>query len=248
MISKATISFIHSLKQKKYRQNYNKFILEGEKIILEGLQESFISFDSIFCLDEKAHLLQDFGVNVSILNAKEMAKVSNLKTPPGILAVANMLPTKSLGQLSLGDVTLFLDDIKDPGNLGTIIRSAEWFGVQNIIVSSETVEWYNPKVIQASMGSFARVNCCVANIAEIKSTLADSTIIATSLDGNSLFDYKAQYPLIMVIGNESRGVSEKVLIAADELLLIPKAETSKAESLNAAIATSLFVSYFTRKS
>lgn len=247
MVSKATISFVQSLKQKKYRQKYNKFILEGEKIIIEGLKEGIISFDTIFCLPEKLHLLEDHNVKGIEINAKTLNKISNLRTPPGILAIANTAPLIKVEELDFEKVGIFLDDIKDPGNLGTIIRTAEWFGVKRIIVSPETVEIHNPKVIQASMGSFARIEFSIESLNEIKKTNPNLSIIASVLGGDNLYEFQPKFPLLLIVGNESKGISAETLKHCDQKLAIPQGKNSKAESLNAAIANAIFVSYFMQK-
>ncbi len=247
MVSKSTISFIQSLKQKKYRQKYNKFILEGEKIIMEGINQNNINFDSIYCLPEKKNLLLDSKISITEINSATLQKISNLKTPPGIIAVANIPPVKSISNLKIQKLAIFLEDIQDPGNLGTILRTAEWFGFNDIILSQETVEVYNPKVIQASMGSFARMNYYYSNIIEIKDTFPQVKIIGTSLQGNNLFEFEPSYPMIMTIGSESHGISDLTIQNSDVLLSIPKAKNSGAESLNAAIANAVFLTYLSLK-
>ena len=246
MISKATISFIQSLKQKKYRQKYNKFILEGDKIILEAIKEARISFDSIFCLPEKLHLFEGYNVSLIEINAKTLDKISNLKTAPGILAVANIPTPIKASDIRINKMALYLDDIKDPGNLGTIIRTAEWFGVETIIASAETVELHNPKVIQASMGSFARMKYVIADLKVLKDQQPNLKVVGSVLGGQNLYDYKPPFPLMLVIGNESRGISETILKLCDDLLEVPMAVSSKAESLNAAVANAVFLSYFSQ--
>ncbi|WP_235295986.1 TrmH family RNA methyltransferase [Portibacter marinus] len=240
MISKATISFIQSLKQKKYRQKYNKFLLEGDKIITEGLKEGNISFDSIYCTPEKASLFDDIKIKYNIIDGKSIRKISNLKTPPGILAVANIPAQPEIDYIKLAGRVLYLDDLRDPGNMGTIIRSADWFGVATIVASHESVEFYNPKVIQASMGSFARVNLINAHISELK---CDLPIYGTSMIGESIYEFKAPKEMILVIGSESHGVSEEVKNHSKGVLTIPRSPKSGAESLNAGVATAILLSH-----
>ncbi|GLR20160.1 RNA methyltransferase [Portibacter lacus] len=242
MISKATVAFIQSLKQKKYRQKYNKFLVEGEKIILEGLQEKFISFDSIYCVSEKEVLLSETDIKYNIIDAKTISKLSNLKSPPGILAIANIPSQPSIDSLEFNGVSLYLDNIRDPGNMGTIIRTADWFGVKNIIAAPESVEFYNPKVLQATMGSFARLNLINAEIEELPS---DIPIYSSLLNGTKLSEFEKPESMILVIGSESHGVSQKIQKLSTEYLTISKSPYSRAESLNAGIATSIFLSHLT---
>jgi TrmH family RNA methyltransferase len=240
MISKATISFVQSLKQKKYRQKYNKFLLEGEKIILEGLEEGLISFDSIFCLPEKEYLLQDIKTNYNIINSKTLKSISNLSTPPGILAIANIPKQKEVNNLDFRGLSLFLEDIKDPGNMGTIIRTADWFGVQNLIASPESVEFYNPKVLQSTMGSFSRINLINLPSNELP---AGIPIYSTTLSGSSIYEFTPPKSMILVIGSESHGVSPEILKASAGSITIPRNPNAKAESLNAGIATAILLSH-----
>ncbi len=247
MISKATTSFVQSLKQKKFRQKYNKFILEGEKIILEGIEQRTIDFDTIFCLDDKIPLFEGFGVEITRITSKELQKLSSLKTPPGILAVANKPKVKAIEDLQIGQISLYLDDIKDPGNLGTIIRTAEWFGVQNVFASFESVELFNPKVLQSTMGSFARIHFLNVEISALKSSFPNIEVVGTSLHGTNMHDLTPTFPVLIVIGNESRGISQTTKSISDRLIKIPKSPGAKTESLNAAVATSIFLSHFTQR-
>jgi len=244
MISKASISFIQSLKQKKYRQKYDKYILEGEKIIMEGLNEGLISFDSIYCLTEKAPFLEHINIKYNIIDHKTMGKLSNLRTPPGILAVAN-IPERSIpADQNLTGLILCLDNIKDPGNMGTIIRTADWFGVRTVIASPESVDFYNPNFVQASMGSNTRVQLSNMDLTSLKTELP---IYATTLSGKSLQEFKRPENMILVIGSESHGVSQKVLALSKESISIEKDANSLAESLNAGIATAIFLSHLSTK-
>lgn len=240
MISKASISFVQSLKQKKYRQKYNKFFFEGEKIILEGLEEGIISFDAIYCLPEKEHLVQGATDKYTIINSKTLKLLSNLKTPPGILAVANIPQQRSITELDFAGLSLFLEDIKDPGNMGTIIRTADWFGVQNLIATPESVEFYNPKVLQASMGSFSRINLLNLKTEDLPS---DLPIYTTTLRGLDLKHFEAPKSFILAFGSESTGASKQLCELSAAELSISKHPNAKAESLNAAIATAIFLSH-----
>lgn len=240
MISKATISFVQSLKQKKYRQKYNKFLFEGEKIILEGIEEGIISFDSIYCLPEKEHLLQGVIPQYTIINSKTLKTLSNLKTPPGILAVANIPVQKQIEDLNFDGLTLFLEDIRDPGNMGTIIRTADWFGIQNIIATRDSVEFYNPKVIQSTMGSFSRMNLLNLPVNELPDQLP---IYTTTLNGANLKHFEAPFSYILAIGSESHGASQQLCERSTGEITIPKNTNAKAESLNAAVAAAICLSH-----
>lgn len=247
MISKASFSILQSLKQKKYRQKYNKFLVEGDKLVIEALLHQTINFEIIYCLAEKATLLHQFNVKPVIINASILEKISNLKTPPGIIGVVETSLIKPISSLSFAHVLIYLDDISDPGNLGTIIRTADWFGFQNIVASPETVEFYNPKVIQATMGSFANINYYVSSLSDLKNLLKDIPFIGTSLKGEELYSFLPPQKMVMMIGNESKGLSDFAIEASDRLLKIPQDPSSGAESLNAGIANAVFLSYFFQK-
>lgn len=245
MLSKSTISFVQSLKQKKYRQKYNNFILEGDKIVKEAILSNIITLDKVFFLPQKAHLVPDSSRYESLsVSEKEMSRISNLKTPPGLLAIAKIPSPPSIGDLTFHNISVYLDDIKDPGNLGTIIRTCEWFGVDHLLLSPETVEVYNPKVIQSTMGSYARVNICRAQLSDIKSQHPNVKVLGTSLEGENMYQVEKSYPTILIIGNESHGMSEETLTLCDDLIKIPSHPNNKAESLNAGIATAISLSHF----
>lgn len=247
MISKATLSFLQSLKHKKYRLKYDKFLVEGDKIIFEAISDQSIHFDTIYCIPEKAELFVSYNVHPIVINAKTMAKISNLSTPPGILAVGNMKKELEWEIFRKANQLIYLEDINNPGNLGTLLRTAEWFGFNHVVVSPNTVDLYNPKVIQASMGSFSRLSFKVATIEETKDQLPNVTFLGASLDGKNLFEYEPTFPLMILIGSESHGLKFETQELCNVNLRIPSAPGSKAESLNAGVAGALMMGYMFRK-
>jgi TrmH family RNA methyltransferase len=184
--------------------------------------------------------LQGFTPQYTIINSKTLKSLSNLKTPPGILAVANIPPQKQIKELDFEGLSLFLEDINDPGNMGTIIRTADWFGVQNIIATPESVEFYNPKVLQSTMGSFSRMNLLNLPLSELPSHLP---VYTTTLQGISLKHFEAPSSFILAIGSESHGASKQLCDISSGEVTIPKNPNAKAESLNAAIATAICLSH-----
>ena len=180
----------------------------------------------------------------------EMGKISQLTTPQNVLGIFN-IPDISINNLSLsGALTLMLDDIKDPGNMGTIIRIADWFGIKQIICSPESVDIYNPKVVQGSMGSIARVNVAYANLLDILQNKSENIpVYGALLDGENIYKTTLEPSGIIIIGNESEGISENLLPHISKKIMIPSFNTNlqKAESLNAAIAAGIICAEFRRR-
>ena len=255
MLSKNQIKFVNLLKQKKYIQEHNLFIAEGTKIVTE-LLNSKIQVKQIYGTS-------DFFRNVTIdkqierfeIKETELDRISALTTPNGVLAVCE-IPVPELDINTLKDkLTLVLDDIKDPGNLGTIIRIADWFGIESIICSNETAYAFNPKVIQATMGSIARIKLYYTDLTEffkVQSSKFKVQSFGALLEGESIYTKQLSSEGFIVIGNESKGISENVLPFITDKINIPsfshyKSGGGEAESLNAAIATSIICSEFRRR-
>ncbi len=251
MISTRQIKYIQSLQQKKFRAVHDAFVAEGDKIVTE-LLGSELDIEAVFALPEwfedieTSLLPQDAFFEVS---PKELERISGQKTPNRVVAIVrkpvHILPDSFATQ----DLVLMLDKIQDPGNLGTIIRTADWFGVKHIICSPDTADVYNPKVVQASMGSFMRVKVHYTDLAgfleKIKGQLP---VYGAFLEGNNVFEAELQLPAILVIGNESRGISRELERCVSHRLMIPAGRMEKAgrqaESLNAAVATGILMGCF----
>lgn len=252
MLSKNQIKLINSLKIKKFRDEEKLFIAEGTKIVPE-LQNSSVEIKEIYATTSFINT-NKFSKNIAVfeISEKELEKISSLKTSNQVLAVCST-PLYNLSELNFKDkITLALDEIKDPGNLGTIIRIADWFGIETIICNNETADVYNPKVVQATMGSISRVKVIYTDLVEfLKSESADKNkIFGATLDGENIYTNSKSNGII-VIGNESKGISESVLKYVNYKIKIPnfshlKASEGEAESLNAAIATAIICSEFRR--
>jgi len=262
MLLKNQLKFVTSLKQKKNREAQQLFIAEGTKVVTELLSSSIVVKQLFatpqFFKDKKIdHTTECFEIKTS-----ELERISSLTTPNEVLAICE-IPNYELvaGELE-NKLTLVLDDIKDPGNLGTIIRIADWFGIENIICSTETVESFNPKVVQATMGSIARVKIhrmdliAFFKVKSLPATQAGSKWNVESfgavLNGENIYSKTLPVNGLIVIGNESRGISEEVLPYIKNKIGIPsfssyKQGNEKAESLNAAIATAIICSEFRRR-
>ncbi len=240
MVSKNQIKLIHSLQQKKYRNSHGLFVVEGEKGVVEFLESSF-----------KLHILfhtDDFGLKTHyeqavLISNKELNKISQLKTPNKVLAVFYKPKPKPLSKKGL---TLVLDNVKDPGNLGTIIRLCDWFGVTQLICSTETVDCYNPKVVQATMGSLTRVPIVYTDIVNYLKE-CKQPVYATAMAGENVYKSALAKEAVLVMGNEANGVSKAVLETSDHALTISRFnKTDKPESLNVATATAILLSEFNR--
>lgn len=247
MLSNNDIKLICSLEHKKYRHQHKLFVAEGEKILKDVINNG-CSIKRIFLTKEGYSQLENDillnNINAEIITEKELNKISFLTTPSTGLAILNMLDFECMQPKDF-DIALMLDAIRDPGNLGTIIRIADWFGIKNIICSNDTVDFTSPKVIQATMGSFLKVSINYCNLEDyLENINKTTTIYASSLDGIQLNEINPKKPAIIIIGNESKGVSENLMKFANEKIKIPGRINSNAESLNAAIAASIIAYRF----
>jgi TrmH family RNA methyltransferase len=240
MISKARIKFIKSLQVKKYRKQEQCFIVEGAKSVKELLQSDFetiwVAGSEDFALSNQSALRASHA-EVIVSNEKELSTLGLFQTNEAVLAVAKMKPN-TLPELTHSEVVLVLDDIRDPGNLGTIIRTADWYGIHHIIASEDTADFYNPKVISSTMGSFCRTSVHYASLPAYLET-KDRPVYGAFLDGEDIHRIKFQSGAMIVMGNESRGISPEVEKLIRHRVTIPR--IGGAESLNAAIATGIFL-------
>lgn len=243
--------YIKSLHRARYRQKYQNFIVEGAKITDEVLQSDNVAIELIVALpawvENNQDFLQRFNGQLYESDEKSLKEISLFKTPNQVLIVAKQPDQKLDLEAAQNGLTLFLDRMQDPGNLGTILRLADWFGVANVVRSSGTVELFNPKVLQSSMGAFLRINSPQMEYQELSDLLPDSTSFAAALQGVNLFETDLPHLSLIVIGNESQGVSEEILRLTDNQLSIPKGPKGGAESLNASVATGIIVSAWCNK-
>ncbi|CAM3297205.1 RNA methyltransferase [Aequorivita lipolytica] len=238
MVSKSQTKLITSLQQKKYRTQSGLFVAEGPKVISELLDGGF-KFHSFFSTDTS----EITAVNHFLVTETELKKISFLKTANTSLALFEIPKTKPLKDLGL---ILALDAVRDPGNLGTIIRLCDWFGVQQLICSQDTADCFNPKVVQATMGSLARVQVHYLSLSEYfeKTTLP---IYGGFMEGENIYSAKLPKEGIMVMGNEANGISEEIIKTITHKITIPRfGKIQKTESLNVATATAILLSEFRR--
>jgi len=239
MLSKAQIKYIQSLQHKKYRQKSGQFIAEGDKIVQELLlagqqvQEIYATADWIAA--HQPLLLEHSRIRILEVELGVLKQLSSLTTPNRAMALLNM-PVSNAPLEVKGKVSLALDAIQDPGNMGTIIRIADWFGIQQVICSPDCVDVYNPKTIQATMGSLARVHMAESNIHQLLTQTAVPSYAAT-LHGENIAGFAPIEEGIILIGNEGRGLRDEILTVSTHRITIPR--LGGAESLNAAVATGI---------
>lgn len=251
MLSKNKIKLINSLSLKKNRDEEELFVAEGEKIIKELIDAHF-DITTIICSDKFSERYISSDYETIVATDAEMKKISSLKTPSHILAICRKRNTLLNINNLVNDLTIALDDIQDPGNMGTIIRLASWFGIKEIICSSHTVDCYNPKVIQATMGSIAHVNIHYTDLPDLLSKINKKglPVYGTFLDGENIYETGLTKNGIIVFGNEGNGISKEVEKQTSHKLLIPpyKQDIQNVESLNVSIATSIVCAEFRRRS
>ncbi len=244
MISKAQIKYIQGLEQKKHRYAEGKFVAEGVKVVEEMLN-SPLSIHHIYATEEWATnhtaYLNAHPGNVTVVTQEELERTSFQRNPNQVLAVVNMPQTQN-DLLISGEVVLALDHINDPGNMGTILRIADWFGITKVFYSADSVDPYNPKVVQSTMGSIARIAHMECSLAALLQTNhATVPILAAVLDGKPLSKMDRLTEGIIVIGSESHGIDAALLQWCTTGITIPR--IGQAESLNAAVATGIICAH-----
>ena len=249
MISKAKIKFIHhQLEHKKQRQQQHLFVAEGPKVVGDLMNKEkprlIVALDSWL---SSQHI--DSSVEVCSVTDEELRKVSFLQHPQDVVALFPTLDNEDVLPDASKELVLALDGVQDPGNLGTIIRIADWFGISHIVCSPNTADVYNPKVIQATMGSIARVTLHYTDLQIfIKSQNSDVAVYGTLLDGNNIYKETLSQNGIIVMGNEGNGISPEIRALVNHRILIPNYPEGRetAESLNVAIATAITCAEFRR--
>jgi RNA methyltransferase, TrmH family len=258
MLSKNLIKRITSLQHKKYRELNQEFLVEGEKSVTDLLASNY-KVNEVFAisdwLKQNEKLINRLKVSTHEITSEELLRISQLTTPNKVLAIATIPEMKNYYERIFDDIVLVLDNIRDPGNLGTIIRTADWFGIHNIVCSVGCVDAYNPKVVQATMGSILRANLFYLNLKEfLQSAPANILTYGCLLDGGNIHTTHLQSPAIIVIGNESKGISAELLPLINVRIQIPSfpsvssnENASGAESLNASLANAIVCYEFRRQ-
>ncbi|CAN5557558.1 RNA methyltransferase [soil metagenome] len=251
MASKTIISFLRSLHQKKFRLEHGLFLVEGPKMVNELLHSEF-EVGQIYATNdwEIPSGLKD--VKVEIITNKELDQVSAMQTPHKVLATVKIPVTHAQLPLPKQGLHLLVDHIQDPGNLGTIIRIADWFGCSSICCSPDTVDLFNPKVVQATMGSIFRVGVYYGSLPDLlinNAAAGKLPVYATLLEGESVYSQEITNDGFIILGNESKGMNPLLMPFVSAAIRIPSASPSKnkAESLNVAIATGIICAEFRRQ-
>lgn len=239
ILSKAKSKYIRSLFTHKYRQKYNKYIAEGDKICKEILISKssdiqFIVADTDW-IDNNASILKDFNSKVFVAKRNELTQISQLSTPSSVLIVAD-IHVYNKPDLKNIRFSIFLDGVRNPGNLGAILRIADWYGIKNVFVSEDCVDQFNAKVLQSSMGSFLRVHVCQVELQTLKNE--GFFILGATLNG--VEEIVNSKKTLLVIGNEGKGIKADNLKLLDQEVSISSKHKLGAESLNAAVATGIF--------
>jgi TrmH family RNA methyltransferase len=249
MLSKSKIKWIRSLEQKKNRDDEQLFVVEGFKIITELLPVMKCRFLA-FSIDQLNNEFKKYDVDVEQISADEYQKITFQKSPQGVLAVFEKPKfTYDITQIK-HELNIALDDIQDPGNLGTIVRLADWFGIRNVFCSQHTADIFSPKAVQATMGAIARVKVHYVDLNEfLKNIKAEIPIYGTFMNGENIYSEKLSRSGIIVMGNEGNGISAETEKLITQKIAIPSFPSGvhTSESLNVSIAAAIIVSEFRRR-
>lgn len=238
MLSKSELSFIKSLHLKKFRKEHRLFLAEGIKSVTEFLNSGY-QIETIYCTDALAPNLNNISRKIKLvtINETELQKITTLTTPQGVLAIIRTQEETEITPESFnGTFTLVLDGIQDPGNMGTIIRTADWFGFQRVICSPDCVEVYNPKVVQATMGSLSRTKIVYTDLYDLLTEIK-IPVYGAVLNGESIYHTSFRNEGVILLGNEGNGLSSSVLPFITQPITIPL--FGHAESLNVAISAGI---------
>ncbi len=247
-LSKNKIKYIQSLKDKKHRNLHGTFVAEGKKLVFDLLDVCKCEFIAV--LPEAQHEIPpSFSSELIVSTAEELKKASFLKTPPQIIGVFCQ-PQYNLPEIKLKkSIHLVLDDIQDPGNLGTIVRLADWFGIEHVFCSKNTVDLYNPKTVQATMGAIARVKVHYVDLMYFLNEHHQIPVFGTFLEGENIYEAELPTNGFIVMGNEGKGISRELESLVTKKLFIPNFSSDRqtSESLNVAVATAIVCSEFKRR-
>jgi TrmH family RNA methyltransferase len=248
MLSKSKIKQLQSLKLKKFRQKYNLFLAEGDKIIDSLLNHKPSLIHEIVATPA---WIAEYGQEISDIHLIEtnddgIKTISSLQSHPSVIAVVKM-PLEEKFDFKRINKAIYLDDVQDPGNVGTIIRLADWYGIDAVIRSIDSADFYNPKVVQSTMGSFANVNLSTLPKEELILQKGQLNMIGTTMNGTPLNQVGQSQNMIIIMGNEGSGISNSLLVQCDQLVSIPGHESRLADSLNVSVSAGIIMQHFFSK-
>ena len=252
MISKQNIELVRSLSQKKGREERGLFVAEGEKIVFDLLKTK-LKLSVLYYTAEAEGLLNNFPDRAKSvqLSAKEMERISAFKTPSDVLALFEIPSCQEVERSSFEGLCLVLDGIQDPGNLGTIVRTADWFGISDVYCSPECADIYNPKSVQSTMGALARVRVHYTELTELtrKALNQQVPVYGTFMEGENLFRTSLDTPALIVMGSEGKGISSELVPLLTKKISIPAFPVGKKEleSLNVAVSAAIVCAEFRRR-
>ncbi len=246
MLTRNQIKFYSSLQHKKYRLLNNLFVAEGRKLVQEAVNSNF-NIHSILatntCLEETTFLNSP---NIIEVTQSNLNKISSMSSPADTMAIIEII-NHDIPQININqELTIVLDNINDPGNLGTIIRLADWFGIKNIVCSENTVDLYNPKVVQSSMGAIFRTKIYYTNLYDFLQNIDNIKIYGTFMKGENIYKQATDKHAVIILGSESHGISAELHKFVHKKIMIPAFNNSNMESLNVATAAAIIISEFKR--
>ncbi len=244
MLTKSKIKFIQSLSHKKFRDEAGAFVAEGPKLFRELIALDNLQVLEIYATSDwikREPIAQNFGSIITEIEPSYLERISSLSTPNQVLAIFRK---PVFTTVEAKGYTLVLDSIQDPGNLGTIIRTADWFGIADIVCSADCVDAFNSKVVQSTMGSIGRVKVVYRDIVQLLTGMTGVPVFAATLDGDDIYTMDKPGIGFIVIGNEAHGISPELLALSTQRITIPK--RGRAESLNASVAAAIIMSEFCR--
>jgi RNA methyltransferase, TrmH family len=248
MLSKNQIKSLRALQRKKERLHTGFYVVEGKKIVHEII-DSTDDWVELYATKSWLEQYPEYASleNVFEITDKDLAQVSSFKTPNEVMLLLKQKAEVDFLEVHTTDIVLALDGIKDPGNMGTIIRLADWFGVGHILCTTDSVDQYNPKVVQSAMGSIRRVNLHYGDLVQMLTQLDSHKIYACDLNGESIYDTSFKEKAILIMGSESHGISKEVGRIVDSNITIPSVSNTGIDSLNVASATAISLSLFRSK-
>lgn len=249
-MSKNKIKEINGLQRKKKREDTGCFVVEGDKMAREAIEQQPRAIKKLLALEtwlqKYQRILHQEHIPFQTIDERTLAKISAMKTPNQVLLIMQIPPPIKIPVFLNQQLSLYLDGIQDPGNMGTILRIADWFGLKTVICSPNCVDVYSPKVVQATMGAIFRVVTLESSLIKLTDAFPGINVYGTLLAGENLFGLAVEPKGIIVIGNEGKGISPENKPLITKPISIPKGTDSQAESLNAAIATGIVCAYFSQ--